>query len=479
MTFTDGDTEGPRPAESDETVAADLLEDVCTYVGKYLVTAPAERTILALWVLHTWAIEAADSTPFIFFSSAEPGSGKTRAFETVANIVREPWNAIAPSVAVLFRKIEQKSPTLLLDEVDAIFCKKGGETAEGLRAILNAGNRRSTRVDRVEKKKGEMVLVSFGVFCPRALAGLGRPPRTIEDRSITFRMRPRLPHEPIARLRQREATAEARPIRDALATWSKMYIPELRAARPHIPDSVSDRMADACEPLLAIADLAGGQWPLRARAAIEQVAGPAAAKEPDLKLLLLADIMAAFGQDQPLDRLQTAELIRRLKDDPEGPWNEIGRGREGLTAHVMARLLADFRISSRTIRLPSGGTARGYLREEVAEEYARHRHLLSSPPILERHNDTNRASIDQNPLFEVTQEGVAGPQVTQVLANIDGPCVNVSDETAEGTDQAREWAPLPPVGDTPNGSEPGPSAPPADYDDAGLAELDPDGEVPF
>ena len=43
-----------------------------------------------------------------------------------------------------------------------------------------------------------------------------------------------------------------------------------KKASPSVPDELNDRPADNWDPLLAIADLAGGDWPARARkAAIE------------------------------------------------------------------------------------------------------------------------------------------------------------------------------------------------------------------
>jgi hypothetical protein len=66
-------------------------------------------------------------------------SGKTRLLDVLELLVANPWRVITPSEAVVFRKIDADSPTLLLDEVDAIFSPKANGTTEGLRALLNAG----------------------------------------------------------------------------------------------------------------------------------------------------------------------------------------------------------------------------------------------------------------------------------------------------------------------------------------------------
>jgi hypothetical protein len=80
-----------------------------------------EAATLALFVLHTWTVEAADTTPYIVLTSPERRSGKTRLLEVLELIVRKPWHCASTSEAALFRKVHVDEPTLLLDEVDAIF----------------------------------------------------------------------------------------------------------------------------------------------------------------------------------------------------------------------------------------------------------------------------------------------------------------------------------------------------------------------
>ena len=81
--------------------------------------------------------------------------------------------------AVLYRKIEQDAPTLLLDEIDAIFTAKGDENKEALRALLNAGFERRATVPRCVGPNH--TLREFQVFCPKALAGIGKLPDTVVD----------------------------------------------------------------------------------------------------------------------------------------------------------------------------------------------------------------------------------------------------------------------------------------------------------
>ncbi len=180
-----------------------LLERVGALIARYIVLPSGEaKTVLALFVLHTWAIEAAHSTPYVAIVSAEKQSGKTRLLEVMALVVREPWHTASTTEAALFRKIETVEPTLLLDEIDAIF-GSATERTEPLRACLNAGNRRGASVARCVGKGTKMEVQDFSAFCPKILAGIdtGRLPETIQDRAVMLRVKRRRDGEHVERLR--------------------------------------------------------------------------------------------------------------------------------------------------------------------------------------------------------------------------------------------------------------------------------------
>src|SRR5262249_40911930 len=119
---------------------AELLERTAAFVRRFVVMSDEQATTVALWVAHTHFIEAADTTPYLSVSSAEKRSGKTRLFEVLRLLVRQPFPTVNISDAVLFRSIEERHPaiTLLFDEIDAIFGRKARDR-EDLRGMLNAG----------------------------------------------------------------------------------------------------------------------------------------------------------------------------------------------------------------------------------------------------------------------------------------------------------------------------------------------------
>jgi hypothetical protein len=102
--------------------AAALLDAIDGYMARYVVLPGGnEATALALFVAHTHAIEAAHATPYLIVLSPEKRSGKTLLLEVLALLVARPWRIVAASEAAMLGKISKDRPTLLLDEIDAIW----------------------------------------------------------------------------------------------------------------------------------------------------------------------------------------------------------------------------------------------------------------------------------------------------------------------------------------------------------------------
>jgi hypothetical protein len=352
-----------------------LLAMVEQFVTRYLVVPSAGLVAVVLWVAHAHAIEAFDVTPYLAVTSPEKRCGKSRLLEVLEPLVPRPWRALSLTEAVLFRGIEVERPTLLFDEVDAIFRVQDG-TKEGLRAILNAGNRRGAFVPRLVGKKYE--IRKFAVFCPKVLAGIGRAlPDTVADRSISVRLARRMGAEPIARLRLRKLPAEAAPLCEQLAAWAACAVPTLRDAEPEVPDALDDRAKDCWEPLLAIADLAGGAWPQRARDAALTLHGVADVESS--RVALLAAIAESFIDAETgavREKLLTRELLNLLaarEGEPWGSWwgQALAKGDVQGPAYKLAKLLRPFEIKSHSIRV-GDERGQGFDRDDFAEAWRRY-----------------------------------------------------------------------------------------------------------
>jgi hypothetical protein len=353
----------PEPVNDPE-----LLKDVVTFVRRYVVLTDAQADAIALWVAHTYAFAAADTTPYVAVTSAEKRSGKTRLLEVLELLVREPLPTANISDAALFRAIAKLTPTLLLDEVDAIFGPKARDR-EDLRGMLNAGYRRGAVALRMGGAK-MTELQDFTVFCAKAFALIGDLPDTIADRAIRIRLERRTRDEPIERFRRRDVAPGAESLRDRLERWCEPRLDELRSIRPLLPDELDDRAQDCWEPLLALAHLAGGDWSERAHSAALTLSGPEARQDEDasLSVRMLADIHQVFSANGTM-RYRTADLIAELCKIEESPWGDwFGKT---ITPQTLSKFLHPFRIKTMPVWI-EGEKARGYKLEQFADAFLRH-----------------------------------------------------------------------------------------------------------
>ncbi len=363
----------PRPVEPSATPTLTLVETLdatVAHLTRFVHFARAEHAdAVALWTAHTHAVlDRLDQSPILALTSAVKQSGKTRVLDVIEFLVHAPWRITRPSESVLFRKIDADHPTVLLDEIDAIFNDKTGNT-EGIRSLFNSGNRRGTKVPRNVAQGKTFALVEFDVFCPKATAGIGGLPDTILDRAIVIPMQRRTRGEPIEKLRERRARALGAPLREALA-YHVSRLEDLTVADAALPAELDDRAQDGWEPLIAIADAAGGDWPRRARQAAIAIFGNRSAADDNLGLRLLTDCRTVF-KDVVADFLPTAQLRSGLVSLEQSPWADI-RGKE-ITPHYLGKLLRAFEIESKRDRPPGvANPVHGYDRADFRDAWERY-----------------------------------------------------------------------------------------------------------
>ena len=400
-------SEAPEWKPAPEEELGGLLADVESFISLYVSTGGAERTALALWVVHTHAIEAAECTPYLHVTSPEKQSGKTRLLEVLTLLVSRAWFTARVSAAVLVRKVSRDAPTLLLDETDSAF-KADKEYSEALRGLLNAGYRRGGVASLCVKKGGDFDLVDFPVFCAKVLSGIGQLPDTVADRSIRINMKRRSPDEPVERFRLRAAQAQVSPLRERLEQWANVAVTRLADARPVLPEELSDRAADVWEPLFAVSDMAGGEWPRRSR----QAAGVLSSHADDDGLSwgaqLLRDIALVLdGREGPIP---SGELVAALVEREESPWGDL-RGRP-LDARKLARMLRPYGIRPHTVRL-GNATLKGYQAEDFGDAFTRY---IPGIAVTTATQDTLKANSGPGLVTDVTdKKGIRADDETPPL----------------------------------------------------------------
>ena len=343
---------------------ATLLAEIESAIAAHAVLPEGAAVAMALWIIHTYCLGAAVITPRLAIISPTKRCGKTTVLKLLGALACKPLGAANLTPAVLYRVVEAYSPTILVDEADTFLAEH-----DELRGVLNAGHdRHSAVVPRCVGDEFEPKV--FHVFGAVAIAAIGKLPDTLMDRSVVIEMKRKAPGERLQKLRRRQREALA-VLPRRCARWAADNVKVLIELEPDVPDDLDDRAADNWEPLLAIADHAGGPWPARARTTALLLSGARAdaADTGDNGVQLLADVRAVFANNG-IDRSTTKALLAALAELEGRPWAEWNRGRP-LSARQLGALLGRFGIKPGTIRV-GDATPKGYVLADLTDAFGRY-----------------------------------------------------------------------------------------------------------
>ncbi|ORA17368.1 hypothetical protein BST14_08835 [Mycobacterium arosiense ATCC BAA-1401 = DSM 45069] len=336
------------------------LGEVDAFLSRFIAyPSDAARHAHVLWIAHTHRMDEWDTTPRLAFISPEKGSGKTRALEVSEHLVPHGIRLLNTTAAFIIGTLSNEElPTLFCDEIDTIYGPnaKGDET---LRAVLNGGYKRGAMVGRASWDNG-LVTKQYPSYGAVALAGIGGLPDTIADRAIVIRMQKRKNDEHVEPWRERINGLDAKALATDIAQW-------MEKANLSWPDDmpVTDRAAEVWEPLIMVADAAGGEWPARARAAAVEFTQ--ASDNDSTGVQLLKDIKTVFGSEE---RMHTRDLLRELLNLPESRWRRYYRNNE-LTDRDLAKLLKQYDVISHPIRI-GDRSAKGYIAANFSDAWSRY-----------------------------------------------------------------------------------------------------------
>jgi Protein of unknown function (DUF3631) len=348
-------------AHLDECAVLDAVDD---FLARFIAYPNDHgRHAHTLWLAHTWRMDEWDSTPRLAFMSPEKGSGKTRALEVSEHLVPRGMRVSQATTGYILARIsEEPPPTLFYDEVDTVY----GQNARGnedLRALLNAGHRRGATAGRGIWGNDGLAGQDYPAYCAVALAGLGKLPETIADRSVIIRMKKRKRTERVAPWRPRVNAEEAKALGDALGSWMS----DALLSWPHnMP--VEDRAADVWEALVMVADAAGGHWPATARAAAVVLTSEKPQASHGIELL--RDLQIVFG---PNDKMRSEDIIIALTELQESPWQRFHRDGNALNYRDLAALLKEYDIRPRDVWI-DGRASKGYFADDLTDAWDRYVH---------------------------------------------------------------------------------------------------------
>ena len=134
------------------------------------------------------------------------------------------------------------------------------------------------------------------------------------------------------------------------------------------PDTLDDRAADNWRPLLAIAEVIGGNWPQHARKAARALSGSRDADDESPGVLLLRDIRELMPERVPF--LAPSVLVEKLVELEEAPWKEWRHGKP-ITPRGVSNLLKPYNIQSELAR-EEGVPGRRYYRDAFLNAWGRY-----------------------------------------------------------------------------------------------------------
>jgi hypothetical protein len=249
------------------------------------------------------------------------------------------------------------------------------------------------------------------------------------DRAVVVRMRRRASGERVDPNRTRRDAPPLNRVRDRLTTWARDHLGELQHAQPEMP--LEDRAADTWEPLVAVADLAAGDWPDRARTAATAMTAAEADHEEDTSagVRLLGDLREAFGQ---AEALYSTTILDRLHKLDEAPWADwYGRL---LTARDLAKLLRPYGVRAKNVRETGGEPRKGYTRADLHEPWARY---VPLPPLHPSQPDEPPAQPDRAPVADQQPPSATSATGPGAVADVaDRPDPSATGLTSQGTDVA-------------------------------------------
>lgn len=352
-----------------DSEGAKLLDDLTATINHYVVLPAGSAEVVASWIVHTHCHDAAQHSPILAVSSPTHGCGKSTLLDVIAALAHDPLGTCDTRAAGLFRSIEQRKRTVLVDEADNFLINN-----KDFLPFLNGGHRRgaATNVIRVEQTSGGLKPKEFPSWAPKAIFFIGSLMElapTLADRSISIRPKKKLPSEHVSRFDGPNDDTQALSAR--IAEWSKGGFDTLRGSNTAIPSSLSNRAADNWRPLFAIADLAGKDWGERIRETASLLTAPATIAQG---LMLLSDIRDYFVENNT-HQVRSAELAIWLAQREDRAWLELfGVYEAEKMLPKIARLLSSFDIRPKTIRFDKGakGTAKGYERASFEDAWARY-----------------------------------------------------------------------------------------------------------
>ena len=389
----------PEPCP-DPVDGAELLDEIADKIRAHVLLQEGDYRKAALYVAFTWTIDAFGVAPRLLLWSPEAGAGKTTLMTVLAAMVRRPVPSSNLSTSALFRAIDAWGPTLLMDEFDRVDVEKKRE----LLSVLNSGHTRSMAFLLRSEPTGSGETWEprrYSTWAAIVFARIGRRGDVAADsRCITIKLDRATREEAgkLKRFREDRLSDDLADLQRKMARWAADNHGLLRDEDPRMPEALYNRGADLWRPLVAIADLAGGDWPEGTRSiAVQAVASP---DDPSYRTLALEDCRTVFDT-RGEKRIPSKELVAAMRDLEDRPWGTWGKTEKGLNSHGLSGILGNFGIGTKDAKNSEGKNLKHYFRADFEKPWKQYR-----PPTPPSGNATSLQSpIEAESAAESTNDG--------------------------------------------------------------------------
>jgi hypothetical protein len=379
-----------EPAD-DVVAGSELLNDLATWLRRYIWMSDASRDALAVWCVLTWFRGIVYFAPILALLSATKRCAKTALLDLLRTVVYRGYltSGMGATAAVIFRLNEQRNPTFLIDEAEKL---SGAMADREIIGLLNAGYRRGARVQRCSPDSHE--IQEFDAFGFRALAAIGSLWDTILDRSLVVHMERRPRDIELERFNARQIEQEGAALAGRIARWVQDNVDDMAAAEAAAPRPtwLNDRACDNWSGLFAVAALAGGKWPERIAAVAKELAADDPDGDGDRGERLLRDIYEVVTSRPGIilkagseEIIKSGDLVTALNELDSSPWADDRKG-SGISPHRLASLLKPFKVRPRQSKDKS---VRGYVVKDFKRQWKRY----EVSGVSKSNNDNN---LDEN-----------------------------------------------------------------------------------
>jgi putative DNA primase/helicase len=378
-----------------------ILDTIKAQLTRFIVLRETQIAAITLWLAAAHLMRlpalAVEVFPKLAIQSKDPASGKTTLLKLVWNVLPSAKMWTYPSGAFLVRAIEQKYPSLCLDELQYAEDKN-------LLRVINAAHERALAYVPllVPDPQGGWTPREFHVWTPMALARLGEFSTPQQSRSLVIWMLPKMRDERAERLRRVEVP-ELVLCRRQLAAWAATVAEWLE---PEVPENLLNRDVQNWEPLINVANMAGGDWPRAVIEAVEEAMD--IERIPTVTVRLLSSIWQIFqpDPDQPpaIEFITSKELRAALIADPEEDWATINHGTAISFEYMRERL-------SHLVR-----SQNEYYHEQGERRHRRGYSFAQFKPVFARHVGRHPLSEEKGPPPPTSSPGPPGSDTSDATS---------------------------------------------------------------